>query len=65
MAEIGLPPKKENCYFTDYQDVEEFFIKFLQIKPIPDYDAFKHFKDTKYFLREDLSLISGELSRID
>ena len=54
MAEIGLPPKKEDCYFTDYQDVEQFFAKFLAIKPITHYDAFKDFKDTKYFLREDL-----------
>lgn len=67
MAEIGLPPKKENCYFTDFQDVENF-INNIPKDPLPDYDAFSEFKDTPYFILGDYQncdILNQELSKID
>lgn len=34
IGEAGLPPKKENCYFTDYHDIEHFFTIFSNMAPL-------------------------------
>ncbi|CAD8115497.1 unnamed protein product [Paramecium sonneborni] len=68
IAEAGLPPKKQNCYFTDYDDIEAFFQMFQKVKPLQKYDGFMQFKETPYFKMEDgeaYEFLNQELSKLD
>ncbi|CAD8107194.1 unnamed protein product [Paramecium primaurelia] len=68
IAEAGLPPKKQNCYFTDYNDIEVFFKIFQSIKPLEKYDGFDQFKQTPYFKLEDgeaKEFLNSQLSILD
>ena len=41
MGECGLPPKKEHCYFSDYNDVKDYFLIFINnLNLVIDKDPF-------------------------